>query len=267
MAFAPPRSNHAAGPARADDVADLRTETLEALQRHLRTVEARIEERVSGRRSFLWLDESPARQARVRNGQVVTERTGGSGPLEVPDGLIHDFIGAAFIPGVTLEQTITFVQDYDRHEDFYGPEVIDSRVISREGNHFTLFMRLKKKRVITVVLNTLHDATFFPLGPTRWHSRSATTSVAEVEDPGTPQERVLPSGTGHGFMWTLNSYWRFLERDNGVYIECQAVSLSRGIPWGLGWLIGPIVNDLPKESLENTLRATRDGVLAAVRLR
>jgi hypothetical protein len=65
-------------------------------------------------------------------------------------------------------------------------------------------------------------------------------------------------------MWRLNSYWRFVERDGGVYIECQAVSLSRGIPvkWLLGWLIGPIVNDLPKESLLNTLTATRAGVLA-----
>lgn len=257
----------AAGPPGPDVVADLRAETMEALQRHVRTVEARIEERVSGRRSFLWLSESPARQARVRNGQIVTERVGRDGPVDVPDGLIHDFIGAAFIPGVTLEQTIAFVQDYDRHENYYGPEVMDSKIVSREGNHFTLFMRLKKKKVITVVLDTHHDATFFPLDRTSWHSRSATTSVAEVEDPGTPRERVLPAGTGHGFMWTLNSYWRFLERDNGVYIECQAVSLSRGIPWGLGWLIGPIVNDLPKESLENTLRATRDGVLAPARRR
>lgn len=40
-------------------------------------------------------------------------------------------------------------------------------------------------------------------------------------------------------------------------MECQAVSLSRDIPWGLDWLIGPIVNDLPRESLANTLLATR----------
>jgi hypothetical protein len=256
-----------AGPTGPDVAADLRPETVEAFQRHLQSVEARIDERVAGKRDFLWVDGSLSRQARVRQGQVVVERADSDGPVEVPDGLIHDFIGAVFIPGVTLEQTIRFVQDYDRHEDFYGPEVIESRIVSRDGNHFTLFMRLKKKKVITVVLDTRHDATFFPLDRTRWHSRSATTSIAEVEDPGTPREHALPPSTGHGFMWTLNSYWRFLERNDGVYVECQAVSLSRGIPWGLGWLIGPIVNDLPKESLANTLSSTRAGLLGANRTR
>ena len=251
---------------RNEVVADLSPHTMEAFQRYVRGVEARIDERVNGTRSFLWVDESAARRSRVREGEVVTERTEGRSPVEVPGGLVHDFLGAISIPGVTLDQTITFVQDYDRHEDFYGPEVIDSRIESREGNHFTLFMRLKKKKfTVTAVLDTWHDATFFPLDRVRWHSRSRTTSISEVENAGTPRERDLPTGTGRGFMWTLNSYWRFLERDGGVYAECQAVSLSRGIPWGLGLIIGPIVNNLPKESLSHTLTATRTGILATVR--
>jgi hypothetical protein len=145
---------------------------------------------------------------------------------------VHDWIGAVFIKGATLSQAIAFVQDYDHHKEFYGPEVVDARIISRDGEHFVLYMRLmKRKMMVTVVLNTEHDAQFFPLDKTRWHSRSRTTKVAQVENPGTPQERVLPAGTGGGYMWALNSYWRFVERDGGVYVECQAVSLSRGIPW------------------------------------
>jgi hypothetical protein len=64
-------------------------------------------------------------------------------------------------------------------------------------------------------------------------------------------------------MWALNSYWRFLERDGGVYVECQAVSLSRDIPWPLRLLpfVPGIIGDLPKESLEGTLTATRDALL------
>jgi hypothetical protein len=244
-------------------VSDLRPTTVEAFQRYVQGVEAGIDSRIGGQQTFLWADSSPARLARVRRGEVVTERASGSQPVGVPDGLVHDWIGAVFIPGVGLSDTIAFLQNYDQHKSFYR-EVIDSKLLSREGEHFVVFLRLQKKKVITVVLNTAHDARYVPLDATRWHSRSRSTRIAEVQNPGTPDERELPVGGGHGFMWFLNSYWRFAERDGGVYVECQAVSLSRGIPWGLGWLIGPIVNDLPRESLANTLIATRAALVARV---
>jgi hypothetical protein len=43
-------------------------------------------------------------------------------------------------------------------------------------------------------------------------------------------------------------------------MECEAVSLTRDIPPGLGWLIKPIVGNLPREALEFTLRATKNAV-------
>jgi hypothetical protein len=242
--------------------ADLNPETSAAFQRYVRGAETHLEERVAGGRTFLWTDEAADRLARIRRGEVVTERTAGAGPVSVPNGLIHDFTGAVFIRGVTLRQTLAFVQDYDHHKDYYGPEVVDSKILAREGDHFVLYMRLEKRKVITVVLDTVHDATFAWLDRSRCYSRSRTTKTAEVEDAGRASERVLPEGTGHGFMWNLNSYWRFAERDGGVWVECQAVSLSRGIPLGLGWLLGPLVNDLPRESLERTLVATRAGILS-----
>lgn len=249
-------------PADPEPLADLMPATAAAYEQYLQGVDADVNQRVSGARNFLWLDDSPQRRARVQGGEAVTERSRGTEPTAVPDGLVHDFIGAVFIKGVTLPRVLAFVQDYNHHKDFYGPEVVDARIISREGEHFTLYMRLRKHKVITVVLNTEHDAQYFPLDPTRWHSRSRTTRVAELENPGTPSEREKPVGRDNGFMWNLNSYWRFAERDGGVYVECQAVSLSRRVPAILSWLIGPIVNDLPKESLTDTLTATRSGVLA-----
>jgi len=249
-------------PATSTFMTELRPATARAFERYIQGVQARIDARVAGRQSFLWTDDAPVRRARVQRGEVVAERARGSRPVAVPDGLVHDFIGAVFISGVTLAQTLAFVQDYNHHRNFYGPELMDSRIISRDGEHFVLFMRLKKKKIITVVVDTEHDARFFPLDATRWHSRSRTTKIAEVEDPGTPNERELPVGTGYGFMWALDTFWRFVERDGGVYVECQAVSLSRSIPWVLGWLINPIVSSLPRDSLANTLGATRAGVRA-----
>ena len=59
----------------------------------------------------------------------------------------------------------------------------------------------------------------------------------------------------------MNTYWRFEEKDGGTYVECQSISLTRDIPTGLGWLIGPYVTSVPRESLTFTLATTRSAVL------
>ena len=108
-----------------------------------------------------------------------------------------------------------------------------------------------------MVLDTDHEVHYVSLDRSRWMCRSHTTRIAEVEDAGSPKERVLPPDTGHGFLWRLYSYWRFEERDGGVYVECRAISLTRDVPFGLGWAIEPIIQKLPQESLIKTLEATR----------
>jgi hypothetical protein len=199
----------------------------------------------------------------IGKGEIVAEFWSGNGPIEVPNGLIHDWIGAVFIPQATVGATLTRVQDYDNHKNIYKPEVMDSKLISRSRNDFRIFLRLLKKKIITVVLDTDHDVHYLPLDSTRWFCRSYTTRIAEVDDPGTPKEKVLPPDTGYGFLWRLFSYWRFQERDGGVYVECRAISLTRDIPLGLGWIIEPIIRKLPRESLINTLKATREALVAA----
>jgi hypothetical protein len=58
----------------------------------------------------------------------------------------------------------------------------------------------------------------------------------------------------------METWWRMDERDGGVYVQSEVVSLTRDIPKGLGWLIGPFVNSIPKETLAFTLGATRKAV-------
>ncbi len=55
-------------------------------------------------------------------------------------------------------------------------------------------------------------------------------------------------------------YWRIEEAEGGAFVECLTISLSRQIPFGLGWAIKPFVTSLPRESLEGTLEATRVAV-------
>lgn len=237
--------------------AELKRETVQAFDRYIRSAEARLDEALRSPKSFLWADGSPDILRRVRQGEIAIEPWDDKPIVRVPDGLIHDWIGTVFIPGTTLAKTLALVQDYDDHKNIYKPEVVDSKILSRKGEEFNVYLRLLKKKVLTVVLNTQHDVRYFPVDASRCYSRSYSTRIAEVENAGKPDGRELPPGQGHGFLWRLNSYWRFQEKDGGVYVECEAISLTRSVPTGLGWIIEPIIRDLPRESLANTLRATR----------
>lgn len=240
--------------------AELKKETVQAFERYIRATEARLDESLHGAKPFLWTDESPERRQQVRQGLVPTQAHAGRAQVHVPDGLIHDWISAVFIPGVTLQQTLALVQDYNNHHTIYKPEVVASKTLSRNGNDFKIYLRLLKKKVLTVVLNTEHDVRYFPLDAARCHSRSYSTRIAEVSGADKPGERESPPGNDHGFLWRLYSYWRFQQRDGGVYVECEAISLTRDVPAAFFWLIEPIIRSLPRESLANTLRATRAGL-------
>ena len=243
----------------------LKQQTLESFASYIRDAEAAMEQNLGGSEPFLWSDARSARAQQVHAGKIVADFWSGQGPVKIPNGLIHDWIGAALIAGATVKDVLAMVQNYDNHTNIYKPEVIASKLISRQGNDFQIYLRLLKKKIMTVVLDTDHDVHYRPVDERRWICRSHTTRIAEVEGAGTPQERVRPPDAGYGFLWRLNSYWRFQEREDGVYVECRAVSLTRDVPFGLGWVIEPIIQKLPKESLINTLEATRRALPAAAK--
>ena len=241
---------------------ELNPKTLEAFDAYIHNAETEMEKSVDGSVSFLWSQQAPERAQVVDQGQMVAQFWSGRGPAKVPNGLIHDWIAAAFIPGSNIQEILAVIQNYDNHKNTYKPEVIDSKFISRDGNDFKVYLRLLKKKIITVVLDTDHEVHYCPIDQTRWVCRSYTTRIAEVENAGNQDERVLKPDTGHGFLWRLYSYWRFEECNAGVGVECRAISLTRDVPFGLGWAIEPIIEKLPKESLINTLEATRQAVQA-----
>jgi hypothetical protein len=242
---------------------DLRTETLDAFTAYLRQSETEMEKTLRGSGPFLWCDLNSERVHKVREGQVVAQFWSGKGPAEVPNGLIHDWIAAAFLPESTIQEIFAVIQDYDNHKNIYKPEVIDSKLIRRHHDDFQIYLRLLKKKIITVVLDSDHEVHYRAVDRTCWTCRSYTTRISEVENAGSRDERVLPPDKGYGFLWRLYSYWRFEQRDAGVIVECRAISLTRDVPFGLGWAIQPMIQKLPKESLINTLEATRRAVKAA----
>jgi hypothetical protein len=169
-----------------------------------------------------------------------------------------------FVPGGTTADAVALLKDYDRHHEIFQPAVQRSRVLSQDGDAFSVYLRFFMKKVLAVTLNSDHDARFTTVSPQRVHSRIVSTRIQEVKEAGTASEHELPVGRDGGFLWRINSYWRFDERDGGVYVQCESVSLSRGIPLGFGWLIGPFVTSIPRESLTFTLETTRKVLMAGV---
>jgi hypothetical protein len=247
----------------------LQKQTTDAFEHYVELTEQRMRVEEPSK-SFLYIDalspkERQAAAANLRNARVIIDRieTRENGrSIAVTGGMIHHWIGTTFIPGVSLAQTLAFLQDYDNQYKYYGPDMQRSRVISRDisrdGDHFKVFLRLRKK---IAVLDTEYDVNYQRFGKTQATARSLSTRISEVQNAGQKNEFEKPVGDDNGFMWRLNSYWRFAERDGGTYVQLEAISLTRDIPAVLGWLIGPFIASIPKESLEFTLNRTREALL------
>jgi len=251
------------------DSTELKPEASQGFDRYSRLTEQRMRGELAPGGAFLWVDRliEPGRSeaySRLQRGEVISERLrtpDPSGRISTPGALIHHWVGTVFVPGASLRQVLALVQDYDHHAEYYKPEVEKSKTIERAGDDFKVFLRLRRKKIVTVVLDTEYSVHYHPLDAARAYSDSYSARISEVMHPDEPNEQARPSGEGEGFLWRLNSYWRFSEANGGVYIQCEAISLTRDIPTGLNWLIAPFVESIPKESLEFTLLATRSAVM------
>jgi hypothetical protein len=242
--------------------------TQAAFDHYIRLTDARNDNELRDARQLLWIDSLPPaerdtaytalRQGEVRMSRLETKDAGSA--INCPGGLIHHWAGAIFIPGVTVDDVLRILQDYDRQSSYYAPDVERSKLDSRDGDHFRAFLRFRRKKVITVVLDTEHDIRYFRDSPAQAHSRSSATRIAQVENPGTPREREKTPGYDDGFLWKMETWWGIKAADGGVYVQSEVVSLTRSIPAGLGWLVGPFVTSIPKETLAFTLEATRKAV-------
>jgi len=242
---------------------------VEAFRQYTQLTEDRINREVAQQEQFLWIDTLPdSRRADIQRGLqqggVVIERLQtrrGQAEIDVPDALIHHWVAVVFVPRASVKEAVALMQDYDRHSTYFAPAIVASKLLAHEADRFKVALRFHVKKIISVTLDTENDAAFFHPAPDRAHSRIRSTRVTEIADAGTPEERPKPAGDEHGFMWNLNTYWRFLERDAGTYIQCESLTLSRDVPFALAWIVRPIVTQMPKESLTFTMASAREALL------
>jgi hypothetical protein len=240
--------------------AGLGGETLAGWERVVSLTESRIEEELSSRAGFLVIDFLPAGERRdairaIEAGEVFTTRL----PIgvDVPHGMAHHWLGAVFVPGADVEEIVRWLQEYDQHHRRFD-EVEDSRLLARNGDTFEIFLRLRRKKIVTVHYATEHQVVYRRHGPGRFSSASRAHRIAELDGAGTPDEREKAPSEERGFLWRLHSYWRFQQVPGGVIVECESLSLSRGVPAAVRWVVAPFLNSVPRESMEATLLPIRD---------
>ncbi|MCW5966757.1 MAG: hypothetical protein KIT83_22145 [Bryobacterales bacterium] len=241
----------------SSQAASLKPEDAAEFLRYTQRAEADLKRRAAGGK-ITGFPANPTPPDEVRVFSMAKEN-----PLDIGSAYIHDWTGQAFLPNATAAALLRILKDYNRHKEYYAPEVVNSRLLSHTGEELRSFLRLRKKKVLTVILDSEYRNRFFEVQPGAGYSMSHTTSIREVENAGESDERILADGEGQGFLWKLHAYWAWQETAGGLWAECRAISLSRDVPSGLGWAVAPIIRSLPRESLEATLRNTYKAVQAA----
>ena len=251
--------------------AELEQKTAEAFDRYIHLTDARMEAELHPGGPFLWVDSLPQpRRQRLydllQRGQVEIrqEKTEDGGkPIEVPDGLIHHWTGVVFVPGVSLERTLSLLQDYDNHWRTYKPDVRRSKLLEHTDNTFKIYLQFYRDSPRRVSFNTEFEVHYTRIDATHVVSRAASARIAELEHPEQPDSPEFPVGHGHGYLWSLSNYWRLEEKDGGVYIQVESIALSRDVPAVFAWFVNPLIRRVSRQTLANLLYATRRGLLSS----
>ena len=243
--------------------AELQEKTLAAWQRYVEATERRMAREIGDGGRFLVLDfhddGEPLRREALAGQPVIwrTETRDDEGEsIAVPKGSIHHWHGAILIPNADVDHVVDGLQ-YAIPPHELQNDVLESRVLWRDGDRLGTFLKLSRKAIVTMQYNTEHVAEYVRPGGGRAWSRSESTRIAELEDFGSPAEREKPVGNDRGFLWRLNVYWRYEEVAGGVLMECEVVTLSRSIPLLMRWMVAPLVTREARAAVVDMLESMR----------
>ena len=227
-----------------------------AYNSYVGVVETRLARQHRSQNGFLVAGPfTPQNEPRLRRGELIVEQLTPLTGVDLPGAMLHHWRGTAFVAGAKAADFERLLRDFDAYPRHFSPQVVEAKMLSEQGDHLQASMRVRQRHVIAVVMDTAYDIAFGQLDAQHGYSISRSTRIAEIEAAGTSAERALTSSQEHGFLWRQNTYWSYEERDGGLTMQIESVSLTRSIPIGLGWAVGPFVESVPRESLEFTLRS------------
>ena len=250
----------------------LQQETVKAWDAYIRQVDANMHARAVGGAPFLWVDEAADRAERLRKGEILVSAAGDNCPEKVAHGLIHHWVGAAFIPGAGVNDVLAVVQDYDRYKDYYAPNVINTKRLGRAPvpekleQKFSLLW-VRKILFVTAAIDTEYESRYVQAGAKRWYVVTQSTRVQQIDKYGQSGQRESPPDEGSGYIWRIYTIARFEQRDGGVYAELEVLGLTRDIPPSVGWLLHPLVQRLPRDAMTAILQKTKNAVQSSVEAR
>lgn len=225
-----------------------------AFNNYAGALESRLAQRHSAPKGFLVPSDAQS-EARLRRGELIVENLKPAG-TELPGAMLHHWRGTAFVPGATVSEFERLMKSFDSYPRIYAPQVLSAKVIAHQGDRMQAVMRVRQQHIITVVMDTSYEVNFARLDALHGYSISRSTRITEIDSPGTRKEREFGASEEHGFLWRQNTYWSYEERDGGVYMQIESITLTRSIPRGLGWAVAPFVESVPRDSVEFTLRST-----------
>jgi hypothetical protein len=226
---------------------------------YVSSVETRLDRQHQLQPGFLASDTDPQTLARLHRGELIIDKLTPAN-INLPGAMLHHWRGTVFAPGATAADFDRLMRDFSGYPQLYAPQVVSARVLAHDGDRYQVLLRVRQKHIITVAMDIAYDVIFARVDAHRGFSRSRSTHIAEVESAGTAHERALSPAEQRGFLWRLNTYWTYEERDGGLYMQIESISLTRAIPTGLAWAVGPFVESVPRESLEFTLHATANAL-------
>jgi hypothetical protein len=244
-------------------VADPAPAAVSAFNSYITALESRLAQQHRSRDTFLApVDSNPKNEMRpletetgLRLGELMIERLTPGSSANFPGAMLHHWRGTAFVPGATAADFEHLMKDFNAYPQRFSPQVLHAEVLAHQDDRMHAVMRVRQQHILTVVMDTTYDIVFAQLDAQHGYSISRSTQISEIDSPGTAAEHALDSAHEHGFLWRLNTYWSYEERDGGLSMQIESVSLTRSIPRGLGWAVGPFVESVPRESLQFTLRS------------
>jgi hypothetical protein len=242
--------------ARAAIAAEPTPAAVAAFNSYAGAIESRLAQQHRSQDRFLVLPAAGSQnELQLRGGELMVEKLTPPANTELSGALLHHWRGTAFAAGARAADFERLIRDFNGYPQYFSPQVVQARVLAQQGDRMQAVMRVRQHHVITVVMDATYDIGFERVDARRGYSLSRSTRISEIEAAGTADEHAMNGNDEHGFLWRLNTYWSYEERDGGLYLQIESVSLTRSIPRGLGWAVGPFVESVPRESLEFTLRS------------